>query len=51
MEKVEIRTVIIYLCKKGMSPNENFMDILEKESLSYSTVKWAAEFKRGRASI
>jgi transposase len=55
MEKVEIRAVIKYLCKKGMSSKEileNFMDTLRRESPSYSTVKkWAAEFKRGRESI
>jgi hypothetical protein len=41
MEKVEIRTVIKYLCKKGMFPkevHEDFMDTLGKESPSYSTV-------------
>jgi transposase len=52
MEKMEIRAVIKYLCKKGMSPKEihkDFMDTLGKESPSNSTVKkWAAEFKRGR---
>jgi hypothetical protein len=42
MEKVEIRAVIKYLCKKGMSPkeiHEDFMDTLGKASPSYSTVK------------
>jgi hypothetical protein len=37
MEKAEIRAVIKYLCKKGMSPkeiHEYFMDTLEKESPS-----------------
>ena len=52
MEKIEVRAVIKYLCKKGMSPkeiHEDFMETLEKESPSYSTVKkWAAEFRRGR---
>jgi transposase len=52
MEKMEIRAVIKYLCKKGMSPKEihkDFMDALRKVCPSYSTVKkWAAEFKRGR---
>jgi hypothetical protein len=55
MEKVKIRAVIKYLCKKGMSPkesHEDFMDTLGKESPSYNTLtKWAAEFKRGRESI
>jgi hypothetical protein len=42
MEKVEIRAVTKYLCKKGMSPkeiHEDFMDTLGKESPSSSTVK------------
>jgi hypothetical protein len=42
MEKVEIRAVIKYLCKKGMSPkeiHEDFMDTLGKEFPSYSIVK------------
>ena len=51
MEKVEVRAVIKYLCKKGMSSkeiHEDFMETLGKESPSYSTVKkWAAEFRRG----
>jgi hypothetical protein len=55
MKTIEIRAVIKYLCKKGMSPkeiNEDFMDTLGKESSFYSTViKWAAGFKRGRESI
>ena len=52
MEKVKVRTVIKYLCKKGsMFPKkipEDFMETLETESPSYSTVKkWAAELRRG----
>ena len=42
MEKLEIRAVIKYFCKKGMPPNEiheDFMETLGKESPSYSTVK------------
>ena len=40
MEKLEIRTVIKYFCKKGMPPkkiHEDFMETLGKESPSYST--------------
>ena len=52
MVKVEVRAVIIYLCKKKMTPKEihkDFMKTHGNESPSYSTVKkWAAEFKRGR---
>ena len=52
MEKVEVRAVIKYLCKKGMTPkeiHEDFMKTLGNESPSYSTMKkWAAEFERGR---
>ena len=50
MEKLEIRAVIKYFCKKGMPPkelNEYFMETLGKQSPSYNTVKkWAAELKR-----
>ena len=53
--KVEVRTVIKYNCKKGMSSkeiHECFMETLGKESPSYNTVKKrAAEFRRGRESI
>ena len=55
MEKLEIRTVIKYFCKKGMSPkeiHEVFIETLGKKSRSYSTMKkWVAEFKRGRESV
>ena len=55
MENLEIKAVIKYFCKKGMSPkaiHEDIMETLEKESPFYSTVKkWAAEFKRGIESV
>ena len=55
MEKLEIRVVINYFCKKGMPPkeiHEDFMETLGKEPPSNSTVtKWAAEFKMGRDSV
>ena len=41
MDKIEIRAVIKYFCKKGMPPkeiHEDFMETLGKES-HYSTVK------------
>ena len=40
MGKLEIRAVIKYFCKKGMSPkeiHEDFMETIGKESLSYSS--------------
>ena len=53
MEKLEIRAVIKYFCKKGMPPkeiHEYFMETLGKGSLFYSTVKkWTAEFQRGES--
>ena len=46
MEKLEIRAVIKYLCKKGITPKEIHVDFLEplgKES-PYGTVKkWAPQ--------
>ena len=42
MEKLEIRKVINYFCKKGMPPteiHEDFMHALGKESASYRRVK------------
>ena len=55
MEKLEIRAVINYICKKGMplkKIHEDFMETLGKESPFYSTAKiWAAEFKKERESI
>ena len=47
MEKVEVRVVKKYLCKKGMSPkeiHEDFTETLGKESPSYSMMKkWASK--------
>ena len=55
MEKLKIRWVTKYFCKKGMPPkeiHEDFMETRGKELPSYSTLKkWAAEFKRGRESV
>ena len=42
MEKLEIRAVIKYFCKKGMPTKEipeDFMETLGKESPSYTSVK------------
>ena len=51
MEKIEIRAVIKYFCKKGMPPKENledFMESLWKESLSYGAVKnWQQSLRGG----
>ena len=48
MEKVQVRAVIKYLCKKGMTPKEiceNFLKTLGNYSPSYSTViKWVAKW-------
>ena len=48
MDKVEVRAVIKYFCKKGMSPKEIHDDFIKTlESPSYSKVKkLAAEFRR-----
>ena len=49
MEKLEIRVVIKYFCKKGMPRKEihddfiMFMETLGKESLYSIVEKWAAE--------
>ena len=54
MEKLEIRVVINYFCKKGMPHkeiHEDFMETLGKESPYSTEKKWAAEFKRGRESF
>ena len=55
MEKLSLRIVIKYFCKKGMflkEIHEDFMETFGKESPSYSTVKkWVAEFKRGKESV
>ena len=52
MEKLEIRAVIKYFCKKGMPPkeiHEDFMETLGKES-PYSTVKKMGS-RGGRESV
>ena len=55
MDKVEVRAVIKYFCKKGLSLKEihdNFFKTLGDESPFYSTVnEWAAEFKRRRETV
>ena len=56
MDRVEVRAVIKYFCKKGNCPpkeiHDNFIKTLGDESPFYSTVrKWAAEFRRGRMSL
>ena len=55
LEKLEIRAVLKYFCKKGMPPkeiHEDFMVNLGTESPSYSIVKkWALELKLGRESV
>ena len=55
MNKVDVRAVIKYSCKKGMSPKEIHMTSLKlfaHESPSYSSPKkWAAEFRKVRESV
>ena len=54
MEKLEIRAVIKYFCKKGIPPkgiHEDFIETLGNESPYITVKKWAAEFKRGRESV
>ena len=51
IEKLEVKMVIKFFCKIEMSSKEMHEDIIEtfgQEFLSYSTVKWAADFLRGR---
>ena len=55
MEKLEIRGVIKYLHKKGLSGQEihnDMVNVLAESAPSYATVKnWIAEFKCGRTSV
>ena len=54
MDNVEVRAVIKYFCKKGMSLKEihDFIKILGDEYPSYSTLKkWATECRRGREGL
>ena len=47
IEKLEIKAVIKYFCKKGMTPKEileDFMETLGKESPSYS-LDWYREIQ------
>ena len=49
MEKLEIRAVIKYFCKKGMPPKEIHEDFIE--TLFGTVKKWATEFKRERERV
>lgn len=55
MEKIEIRAVIKYFVKKGLSATDIHADMkntLGEAAPSFSTVaKWTSEFKRGRQSV
>ena len=55
MDTFELRAVIKYFCKKGLSMKEIHGDViitLGDKSPLYSIVKkWAAEFRRGRESM
>ena len=51
---VEVRAVIKYLCKKGMTPKEihiYFMKTLGNKSPYCTVKKWVAEFKRGGGGV
>jgi histone-lysine N-methyltransferase SETMAR len=55
MDKTEYRAVIKFFVKEGLTPNEihsKFIKFYGNSSPSFSTIKkWAAEIKRGRASL
>ena len=54
MEKLEIKAVIKYFCKKRMPPkeiHEDFMETLGKESRSYSTVKKNGSLRAGERAL
>jgi histone-lysine N-methyltransferase SETMAR len=55
MDKTEYRAVIKSFVKEGLTTNEihvKFINVYEDSYPSFSTIKkWAAEFKRGRASL
>lgn len=54
MDKIWHRGVIRYLQKKELTPKEIHADMvstLGDDAPALSTVKWAAEFKRGMESL
>jgi histone-lysine N-methyltransferase SETMAR len=55
MDKIEYCAVIKFFVKEGLTPNKihsKFMKVYGDPSPLFSTIKkWAAEFKRGRASL
>ena len=54
MDKIWHRGVIRYLQKKGLTTKEIHTDMVSTlgvDTPALSTVKWAAEFKRGRESL
>jgi hypothetical protein len=54
MNKFETRVVIKYLCKKGLTPQDIYKDMLEvlgDSTPSYQVIKnWSRDFKLGRES-
>ena len=55
MDEIEYREVIKFFVKEGLTPNaihSKFIKVYGESSPSFPTIKkWAAEFKRGRASL
>jgi hypothetical protein len=54
VDKTEYRAVIKLFVKEVLTPNEihsKFMKVYGESSPSFSTVRWAAEFKRGHTSL
>jgi hypothetical protein len=54
MNKIETRAVVKYLCKKGLSPQDNYKDtlkVLGDSTPSYQVIKnWSLDFKLRRES-
>jgi hypothetical protein len=53
MDEIEYRAVIKFFVKEGLMPNKIYSKFIKVygDSSSFSTIKWAAEFKRGHTSL